>query len=147
MARWVDLPDWRDGTAALLHRALESAVWQTERITEIWHRIGMSPAQVVWQQSAAALWPTLTRDASEAGKLDALIRAVRAEVPAGARDGGDEEPPDLRRQLRQLCRAEPPGPRAPTGTCAPTGTARCWSVPAHAGLCSTAPSCGRAWCG
>ncbi|NGY66005.1 hypothetical protein G7043_44680 [Lentzea sp. NEAU-D13] len=85
MARWVDLPDWRDGTAARLHRALEHAVWQTDRMTEIWQRVGMSPAQVVWHhQTPSALWQMLTRDASDAGKLEALIREVRDEVPAAA---------------------------------------------------------------
>ena len=77
MARWVDLPDWRDGTAARLHRALEGAVWQTDRMTEIWQRVGMSPAQVVWHhQTPSALWQMLTRDASDAGKLEALIEVT-----------------------------------------------------------------------
>lgn len=87
MARWVDLPDWRDGTAVLLHRTLASAIHHTSRMVEIWRRIGMSPAHVAWEhQTAAALWQTLTRDASDAGKLDALIREVRSEVPASAAD-------------------------------------------------------------
>ncbi|HEX8865357.1 MAG TPA: hypothetical protein VF821_06820 [Lentzea sp.] len=83
MARWVDRPDWRDGTAALLHGTLANSIYQVSQMTEIWQRIGMSPAHIVWHdQTAAALWPALTRDASDAGNLEALIRLIRAEKPS-----------------------------------------------------------------
>jgi hypothetical protein len=87
MARWVDLPDWSDETARLLHRTLADAIYLASQMTEIWVRIGMSRADVAWeQQKAAMLWPALTRDAADAGKLESLIREVRAEVPAAAVD-------------------------------------------------------------
>ncbi|HEU5469084.1 MAG TPA: hypothetical protein VFV67_00410 [Actinophytocola sp.] len=84
MVRWIRSPDWRDAIADLLHRTLRDMAWQNEMIVEIWHAIGMSPAEVVWSQSAATLWPTLTRDAFDAGRLEDLVRAVRARVPAAA---------------------------------------------------------------
>ncbi|MCC8247633.1 effector-associated domain EAD1-containing protein [Saccharothrix luteola] len=82
--RWVRSPDWHDATAQRLHRTLQAAMWQQPQLQEVWLVIGMPPAEVAWDQPAASLWPTLTRDASDAGKLEHLIRAVRDRVPAVA---------------------------------------------------------------
>lgn len=86
MARWVDFPDWGDGIARLLHKTLAEEFTNTEENKEIWRGIGMPLGGIRWDQASALLWPALTRDAAQAGKLDALIIEVGERKPAlGAR--------------------------------------------------------------
>lgn len=84
MARWILVPDWGDNTAQLLHTTLQEAFWNARDLEQIWIGVGMPPAQIDWQQPAAALWPALTRDAWEAQRLEQLIREVRDRRPAVA---------------------------------------------------------------
>ncbi|MDX8142100.1 effector-associated domain EAD1-containing protein [Lentzea sp. BCCO 10_0061] len=85
MARWVDRPDWSDGAAQVLHDTLKTAVWHMENIEELCRLIGIQPGDVVISgQTAAAVWPAVTREAAMAGKLETLINKVRTSYPATA---------------------------------------------------------------
>lgn len=86
MARWIDHPDWGDGTARLLHESLARAYWQLADMQEVWQAVGMDPAAVSWSGTARSLWPALTRDAAGAGRLRELIGLVRQRRAAVAAD-------------------------------------------------------------
>ncbi len=86
MARWIHFPDWADGTARLLHNALNKAFYLRDDLIDICRSVGLPPHEVDWGQPAAQLWQGLTRDCADAGRLEDLIEHVKARCPAV---GGD----------------------------------------------------------
>ncbi|RSM60713.1 hypothetical protein DMH03_18415 [Amycolatopsis sp. WAC 01376] len=82
MVRWIHFPDWGDGTARLLHDTLNKAFYLRDELIDIYRGAGLAPFEVDWGQPAAQLWPTITRDAADAGRLAHLIELVKARCPA-----------------------------------------------------------------
>lgn len=79
---WIKSPNLSDATGALLHDTLKKAFYKTEDLVEIWIFIGMDPAEIEWQGSAAQLWRTLTYEAAAKDHLQDLIECVRSRRPA-----------------------------------------------------------------
>lgn len=86
MVRWIHAPDWGDSTAHLLHAALNKAFFKSDELIGIYRGIGLEPSDVDWHQPTSQLWPTITRDAVDAGRLERLIELVKHRCPAVAPD-------------------------------------------------------------
>ncbi|OXM55759.1 hypothetical protein [Amycolatopsis alba] len=86
MVRWILFPDWGDNTARLLHDTLNKAFYLREDLIELYCGAGLPPHEIDWNQPAAQLWPTITRDTADAGRLENLILLVRHRCPAVAPD-------------------------------------------------------------
>nr|WP_042180577.1 hypothetical protein [Kibdelosporangium sp. MJ126-NF4]CEL14460.1 hypothetical protein [Kibdelosporangium sp. MJ126-NF4]CTQ88825.1 hypothetical protein [Kibdelosporangium sp. MJ126-NF4] len=82
--KWIHGPNWGDGTARLLHDTLGAAFHHAPEIEEICQAVGLPPKDYAWGQSAALLWPSITRDSFEAGCLEVLVEQVKARKPAVA---------------------------------------------------------------
>jgi hypothetical protein len=82
MTRWIRAPDWGDGTAERLHRALRNAFHRLADMENVWRAIGMDASTVVWCGTAATVWPALTRDAAQVDRLEKLILEVKQRKPA-----------------------------------------------------------------
>ncbi|MET8853389.1 hypothetical protein [Amycolatopsis sp. NPDC004625] len=84
MTRWIDDPKWHDATARLLHKTLGDAYYRVDDLIEIYTTVGLPPQEIHWDQKAGALWPVITRDCADAGKLGELIDLVKCRKPATA---------------------------------------------------------------
>ncbi|MGW4393827.1 hypothetical protein ACWEHA_00950 [Amycolatopsis nivea] len=84
MTRWIDAPKWHDATAHLLHKTLGDAYYRVDDLIEIYTTVGLPLQEIHWDQKAGALWPVITRDCSDAGKLGELIELVKSRKPAAA---------------------------------------------------------------
>lgn len=82
--RWIHCPDWADGTARLLHDTLGDAFHDAPDLKDLCQTMGLRPQDYSWTQSAALLWPSITRDCHDAGCLEALIAEVKVRRPAVA---------------------------------------------------------------
>ncbi|MFE5564840.1 hypothetical protein ACFQ68_07610 [Amycolatopsis japonica] len=86
MVRWIDAPDWGDSTAHLLHTALNNALYESDKLLDVYRGIGLEPCDINWNQPTAHLWPTITRDAAKVRRLERLITLVKHRCPAVAPD-------------------------------------------------------------
>lgn len=84
MAKWIHFPNWSDGTARLLHDTLGAAFYAVPEIQDICRVLGLRLHDYVWTQSASVLWPSITRDCFDAGRLPALIDEIKTRKPATA---------------------------------------------------------------
>lgn len=92
--RWIMAPDWSGPVARRLHLLLREAIDRPEDIEQICSDIGLE--RLCWGEPTGALWPAVTHDAAEIGRLDLLIRKVRERHPA------------LRSEFDAILRAELP---------------------------------------
>jgi hypothetical protein len=80
--RWIMAPDWSDPVAQRLHFLLRKAIDRSDDIEQICREIGLDPGPMCWGEPAGALWPAVTHDAAEIGRLDVLVWKVRERRPA-----------------------------------------------------------------
>jgi len=80
--RWIMAPDWSDPVAHRLHFLLRKAIDHSGDIEQICGEIGLDPRRLCWAEPPGALWPAVTHDAAEIGRLDLLVWKVRERRPA-----------------------------------------------------------------
>jgi hypothetical protein len=80
--RWIIAPDWSDPVAQRLHSLLRKSIDRSEDIQQICREIGLDPGRLCWGEPSGALWPAVTHDAAEIGRLDVLVWKVRERRPA-----------------------------------------------------------------
>lgn len=80
--RWIDKPNLADDTGKAIYAALASAIYIDADLRAVWTSIGESPGDQNWAQKASHLWPAMLADAHAVGKLNDLLTAARAHIPA-----------------------------------------------------------------
>jgi hypothetical protein len=83
---WIKFPDWSDATARLLHETLRTAMYHSADIEQVCRDIGMDPSRQSWEDPANVLWPAVTRDAADVGRLQILVWKMRERRPVLAGD-------------------------------------------------------------
>ncbi len=80
--RWIMAPDWSDPVARRLHELLREAIYRSDDIEQICQEIGLDPSRLYWGDPANKLWPAVTHDAADTGRLEILVLKVRERRPA-----------------------------------------------------------------
>ena len=80
--RWIMAPDWSDATAYRLHDTLRKAIYHSKEIEQVCREIQLDPSCQSWEDPASVLWPAVTRDAADTGRLPILVWKVRERRPA-----------------------------------------------------------------